>query len=179
MQRTRQAIDGAQFLEQRSSLSLQRKCFDGPAKGQPHILGFPGLREIAIHRAIVDGIPEGLHIAIRGDKDPNRIGIEFTHPGEELNPGDPRHALVGKDHRDGVRIQNLHPLFSRRSGEDGKLPSERQFEDAKILGLVVHIEHGKVAMVEQLQRPGSHDRLRRAPERTQAQSRFRPLGDED
>jgi hypothetical protein len=101
---------------------------------------------------------ESVSIAVGCHQEAHGLRIELVHAREEIDPGHARHPVIGQDQRHRLGVDQLEPALARVRRQDRELPAEHQLEDAEVLRLVVDVEDGVLAVVEQAIRLRSHVR---------------------
>ena len=149
MEAAREPVQDHQLFEERRAFRLQGVRLDRTPHREPHVLGLPGLRNVAIDVAVVDGVTERLGVAVGRHQDADRAAVELTHLAQKLRALDLGHLVVGEHDRDGMLSEQRQALARARRREHGEVTAEGQLEDAQVVGFVVHVEHGVLTVVEQ------------------------------
>ncbi len=126
----RQSIDCAEFLQQPSSLALQRIGLDRPTQGQTHILGLPRLWDVPIDTAVVDRVPQDFDVAVGGDQNSNCVWGEVANLGQKFHPSHAGHTLIRQNHGDRILVQNFHPGLGGCGGQNREFMPEGQLKHA-------------------------------------------------
>ena len=96
-----------------------------------------------VHASPIDGVDGGGEVRVAGDEDAARVGRTLGDPREELDPGEPGHALVA-DHEVEVRVpRELPGLLARARARHAADALEAAGEELDPPGLVVHHEDAK------------------------------------
>ncbi len=108
----------------------------------PQIGVLPGLHEVAVDLALVDGVDDLAGVGVRGEEDRAEIGIVPARRLDERDPGHAGHALVGDEQVHRSPRQDLERLGAARGGERlvAILRGEAAAQDREHVRLVVDEE---------------------------------------
>ena len=113
----------------------------------------PGLVEVVVDAGGVDGLDGGLGVCVGGEQNPLRLGINLPRTLQELDPGNPRHALVAADQ--GHRLLAGLQLCQRVQGSLGAGGAHHAVGGPVLAAQVLHhgFQHVYVVVYCQEDRP--------------------------
>ena len=148
VKRTRKSVEQGEFIEKRMAFLLQGVALDSALKRQFHVRRVPGLGDISVDTAIVDGASENLDITIRGHQHTDGVGIDVAYARQEFDARHARHPLVREHESHGILIEDPQAFLGRRGGQDLEIPLESEFEDPKVFRFIIDIQDRKFPVVE-------------------------------
>ena len=130
------------LAEQPRALAAQGDVLEGPGHRLAEVRDLPGLHDVAVDLAAVDGVDDVAGVGVGGEQDGAQVVLEPPGPLDQLDARHPGHALVGDEEVDGARGEDGERLLAVRRAQDlvavhGRERTAQQPED---LGLVVHEE---------------------------------------
>ncbi len=122
-----------------------------------HLLGLPGLAQVAEDVPLVDGVDHRLDVGIAGEQQPGGVGPRPLDPAEEVHPAHVGHPLIGQDHG---RIQAVHGVERLDRGDEGGdlvVLAEQVVERSQDVRLVVddHQRRPRPVSAHGLEPPGT------------------------
>ena len=84
---------------------------DGVAYRCQEFFADPRLYDEPVDLSLVDGLDDRVEAEHGGDEDAGGVGLELLGVGQEIQPGHPRHLIVGDDDRERLRLENLEALL--------------------------------------------------------------------
>ena len=155
VQQLRRAVQDLQLAKQMLAFAIERVVLDRIADREPHLVGRPRLRQIAVDPTVVDRFAERRGVTVRGHEDADGLRVDLAHLGEQLDAAHAVHAVVGEHHGGRVLVQDLERLLAASRDADLVVAAEGQLEDPGVLDLVVDEEDRILAVVEQALDPRS------------------------
>ena len=141
---------GRELLLQAAVLAQQREALDGVGEHAAHLLGVPGLGDVAVDAAQVDRLDEDVDVGERGHDDPHRVGADLARGLQQIEAGHPRHPLVGDDHRHVLRARQRQRLFAAAGQQKLEGAAEIEPERVQVVGLVVDHQHRVFRQIQPL-----------------------------
>jgi len=108
----------------------------------------PGLGDVAVDLAEVDGLDEDVGVGVGGEDDPDGIGAQRARFAHELEPGHLGHALIAHDHRDVVLFEQPQRLVPRYPAvRIWKDALEVEAEGVEVVALVIDDEDREASKI--------------------------------
>ena len=99
-------------------LGRQRVGLEGASHVDAQALGLPGLLDVAVDSAVVDGAHDRGDVRVAGQHHAHGLGPALDDLLEELDAAHVRHHLVDDHERDVLALQDLEPLLAGQRRED-------------------------------------------------------------
>ena len=101
-----------ELLAEAPVLAHGGEAFDRLPQDDGELFRVPGLLDVAVDGARVDGLDEHGQIGVRREQDADDVRAAFGRAAEELDPAHAGHALVADDRRPDRAFEDLERLVS-------------------------------------------------------------------
>ena len=130
-------VGARQLRRQPLVLALQLHFLERVAQGHAQVVGLPGLGDVAVHLARVDGCDQVVHLGESGQDDPHQVRVLLLRGFEELDAGHVGHLLVRDDRVDARAPQHVERLAPGLRQVHDVLVHESPLELLQVRRLVV------------------------------------------
>ena len=134
-------VDRFEALEELAVLLDQDEALDRLADREAHVVDAPGLDDVAVDVALVDGVEDRLGVFVGGDHHACGFGPELFGLDQQLDPRHAGHALVGEQHRELLLLEALERLGGVVDQDQVEVAAEVEAEHLELVGFVVHDQH--------------------------------------
>src|SRR5438132_10669066 len=148
-------VDLAQLLDETLVFAFQLKALGGLAQDLNQLVHAPGLEEVTVDLAAVDGLNRVLQLREAGHEQTDRPGRDLADPLEQLNAAHRGHLLVGKDKIDGLLGEDFAGFFAGIGGEYLKIRGEQGGQRGQDVWLIIDHEQRAFLVRTHVRGPGS------------------------
>jgi len=131
---------------------------EGALHVEAQLFGLPGLVDVAVDPALVDGADQRADVRVAGEHHADRPWVALDGALQELDAGHDRHHLVGDDQRHVLALEDLEPLGAGAGAQHPVVVLEGELQRLEDRLLVIDDEN-RVATgrVVRPLRPGGFD----------------------
>jgi hypothetical protein len=144
-----------ELLLQAAVVAQQREALDRVRHDAAELLRVPGLRDVAVDAAQVDGLDQHVDVGEGRDDDAGCVGAQLADRLEQLEPRHLGHPLIRDDDGDVVLLGQRERLFSAVRQQELEALAEVEADRVQVVLLVVDDEHGILRELEALSHAGT------------------------